>query len=54
MEIPTGEHVEEVNLTDFDGSKGLDGTGARQEAYHEDGNDDDGHGGHSRVQCHHQ
>ena len=57
MEIPTGEHVEEVMLTDFDPreKRGGGGSGGRHggEAYHEDDDDDgDGHG--PRVQCAHQ
>lgn len=53
MEIPTGEHVEEVNLIEFDGSRSFGGSGSRVEAYHEDG-DDEGQGGHPRMQCQHQ
>ncbi|BFZ19273.1 hypothetical protein BsWGS_22312 [Bradybaena similaris] len=52
-EIPTGEHVEEVNLTDFDASRGFEGTSGRQEAYHEDDDDEDRQG-HQGVQCHQQ
>ncbi|CAL1528068.1 unnamed protein product [Lymnaea stagnalis] len=52
-EIPTGENVEEVNLVDFDGSKGFSSHGARSEAYHDD-DDEDGHGGNPRMQCQHQ
>lgn len=52
-EIPTGENVEEVNLVDFDGSKGSGVHGARLEAYHDD-DEEDGHGGHPRMQCQHQ
>ncbi|BFZ12603.1 hypothetical protein BsWGS_15642 [Bradybaena similaris] len=53
VEIPSGEHVEEVNLIEFDGSKSFGGSGSRVEAYHEDG-DDEGQGGHPRMQCQHQ
>ena len=48
--IPEGEHVEEVNLIDYDDSRSS--RGGRAEAYHED-DDDDGPGG-QRVQCAHQ
>ncbi|CAG5132747.1 unnamed protein product [Candidula unifasciata] len=51
---PHREHVEEVNLTAFDSSRGFGGTtGGRQEAYHEDDGDEDSHG-HSGMQCHQQ
>ena len=55
-EIPTGEHVEEVNLMDFDTTRGFGGgQGGRSEAYNGDDDDDDeGHGGHPRMQCQHQ
>ena len=51
--IPEGEHVEEVNLVDFDESRSS-GAG-RSEAYHSD-DDDEGMGGMGgqRVQCAHQ
>ncbi|RUS78151.1 hypothetical protein EGW08_014080 [Elysia chlorotica] len=54
IEIPTGEDVEEVNLVEFDASRGGigRGAGARSEAYDED--DEDAHGGHPRMQCQHQ
>ncbi|KAH9507785.1 DnaJ sub A member 2 [Bulinus truncatus] len=53
-EIPTGENVEEVNLVEFDNSKGFHNNhGARLEAYHDDEDDDSGHG-HPRMQCQHQ
>ena len=51
-EIPTGEDVEEVNLTDFDGTRGGP-SGSRGEAYNED-DDDEEHGGQPRMQCAHQ
>lgn len=50
MEIPTGEHVEEVNLMEYSPREG-GGHSHRGEAYHED-DDDDGAG--PRVQCAHQ
>ncbi|XP_076470499.1 dnaJ homolog subfamily A member 2-like [Babylonia areolata] len=49
VELPEGEHVEEVNLVDFDGTQ--EGGSGRGEAYHED-DDDAGPG--PRVQCAHQ
>lgn len=50
--IPEGEHVEEVNLVDYEESR-ASGHGGRSEAYHED-DDDDGMPGGQRVQCAHQ
>lgn len=50
-DIPTGEDVEEVDLVEFDESRG----GRRHhrgDAYNEDDEDDEGHG--PRVQCAHQ
>ena len=54
LTIPEGEHVEEVNLVDFDETRGSGGAG-RSEAYHSDDDDDGmpGMGG-QRVQCAHQ
>lgn len=49
-EMPEGEHVEEVNLVDYDETRDNSGA-ARGEAYHED-DDEGGHG--PRVQCAHQ
>lgn len=55
IDIPSGEHVEEVNMMDFDAANdSSSGQGRRGEAYHEDGDDDeDGEGrpGFQRVQC---
>ena len=51
VELPQGEHVEEVNLVDYEDTRGNDG-GARGEVYHEDDDDMGGHG--PRVQCAHQ
>nr|KAG5712990.1 hypothetical protein BaRGS_021784 [Batillaria attramentaria] len=52
VDIPEGEHVEEVNLVDYEDTRDSS-RGARSEAYHED--DDDDMGGHGpRVQCAHQ
>ncbi|XP_064610449.1 dnaJ homolog subfamily A member 2-like [Liolophura sinensis] len=48
VELPMGEHVEEVTLSDYDGHAN---DGGRREAYDED-DDDDHHG--PRVQCAHQ
>jgi len=48
--IPTGEHVEEVNMIDYDPSTDPSGRSRRGEAYHEDDDDDDGPGV-QRVQC---
>lgn len=51
VEIPTGEDVEEVNLVDFDSSRGFGGpSSSRNEAYAED-DDDEGHGGNPRMKC---
>ncbi|XP_064641723.1 dnaJ homolog subfamily A member 2-like [Lineus longissimus] len=50
VEIPEGEHVEEVDLMDY--SPSSNDRERRGEAYHED-DDDDEHGG-PRVQCAHQ
>ena len=51
--MPTGEHVEEVNMYEYDqtSERGA-ANGRRGEAYHEDGGDDDEDGpGMQRVQC---
>lgn len=48
--IPTGEHVEEVNMIDFDMSSDTAGRSRRGEAYDEDEDEDDGPGV-QRVQC---
>jgi len=49
-EIPTGEHVEEVTLSDYEPRR--DGANRRGEAYHEDDDDDDEYGGGgTRMQC---
>lgn len=51
-EMPQGEHVEEVNMIEFDSS--VNGAGGRRgEAYDED-NDDEDEPGVRRVQCAHQ
>jgi DnaJ family protein A protein 2 len=50
IEIPSGEDVEEVNLVEFEESRGH---GSRREAYDDD-DDDDHHGHGPRVQCAHQ
>jgi len=50
VEIPTGEHVEEVTLSDFNPRDNA-GFSRGGEAYHED---DDEEGGAPRVQCAHQ
>jgi len=51
--MPQGEHVEEVNLMDFD--QATEGAGGRRgEAYDEDGGEDEDQPGMSRVQCAHQ
>jgi len=52
-EIPQGEHVEEVNLMDFDPSTEAGASGRRGEAYEEDG-DEDEQPGMQRMQCAHQ
>lgn len=49
VDIPVGEHVEEVNLMDYEPRQGGSG---RKEAYDEDSDDDQGAG--PRVQCAHQ
>ena len=51
MEIPEGEHVEEVNLSDYDANSR--GQRRRGEAYDEDDDDEDDPGV-RRVQCAHQ
>lgn len=51
VEIPEGEHVEEVNLVDYEETRSATG-GRPFEAYHED--EDDGSGAGPRVQCAHQ
>ncbi|XP_076448890.1 dnaJ homolog subfamily A member 2-like [Babylonia areolata] len=50
-EMPEGEHVEEVNLVEYEETRDS-GRGARGEAYDEDDEDMEGHG--PRVQCAHQ
>ena len=52
VEIPTGEHVEEVSLSDYD-PRGAN-SGRRGEAYNDDDDDDDENGAGPRVQCAHQ
>ena len=48
-DIPTGENVEEVTLSDYEPRRG---EGARRgEAYDEDDDDDDEMGGGHRMQC---
>ena len=52
-EVPIGEHVEEVNLTDYESVRS--GGGGARAAYDEDDSDDEGGaGGGQRVQCAHQ
>lgn len=53
--VPVGDHVEEVDLVDFDASR-QSGAGSRREAYHEDDSDDDNETGGlpNHVQCAHQ
>lgn len=52
--VPVGEHVDEVELIEFDPSA-QNGTGSRREAYHEDDSDDEvGESGMHNVQCAHQ
>lgn len=52
VDIPVGEDVEEVNLVEFDDTRGSRNRN-RREAYNDDDDDDDHHGG-PRVQCAHQ
>ncbi|XP_045193961.1 dnaJ homolog subfamily A member 2-like [Mercenaria mercenaria] len=53
FEMPEGEHVEEVNLMEYDDTRSSGG--GRREAYHDDDDeDDDGMPGGQRVQCAHQ
>ncbi|KAL4234604.1 DnaJ subfamily A member 2 [Mactra antiquata] len=53
FEMPEGEHVEEVSLSEYDNSRGSNGS--RREVYHDDDDeDDDGMPGGQRVQCAHQ
>jgi len=47
---PPDEHVEEVNMIDFDASTDAAGRSRRGEAYDEDDDNDDGPGV-QRVQC---
>ena len=51
-ETPEGEHVEEVNMVDYEDTRSGAG-GARGEAYHSDDDDEMG-GGQPRMQCAHQ
>jgi len=48
--VPTGEHVEEVNMIDFEPSTDASGRSRRGEAYDEDDDGEDGPGV-QRVQC---
>jgi len=48
--VPTGDHVEEVNMIDFDPASDASGRSRRGEAYDEDDDDEDGPGV-QRVQC---
>jgi len=48
--VPTGDHVEEVNMIDFDSTSYASGRSRRGEAYDEDEEDEDGPGM-QRVQC---
>ena len=52
VEMPEGEHVEEVNLVDYDDTRDSNLGGRGGEAYHEDDDEMGGHG--PRVQCAHQ
>lgn len=52
VDIPKGEHVEEVDMMDQDAVKSSGG--ARAEAYDEDSDDEGGMPGGQRVQCAHQ
>jgi len=49
--VSAGDHVEEVNMIDFDPSSDTSGRSRRGEAYHEDDDDDDAGPGVQRVQC---
>jgi DnaJ family protein A protein 2 len=52
VDIPHGDHVEEVNMIEFDPSTDASGRSRRGEAYHSDADDDeDGGPGVQRVQC---
>ncbi len=53
IEIPTGEDVEEVSLSDYDPRGGSSG-GRRMEMYDDDDGEDDENGAGPRVQCAHQ
>lgn len=46
--MPEGEHVEEVNLVEYEETRSA---GGRREAYHDDDDDDDDMPGAQRVQC---
>lgn len=50
VEIPHGEHVEEVNMLEFDAAADAEGRARRGEAYDED-DEDEGGPGMQRVQC---
>lgn len=53
--LPEGEHVEEVDLVEYDAAAGARANGQRGEAYHEDDSDDERAGpGMRNVQCAHQ
>ena len=49
VEIPTGEDVEEVNLVDFDSTRGFGSSSSRNEAYGED--DDEEGQGNPQMRC---
>ncbi|KAH3774260.1 dnaJ homolog subfamily A member 2-like [Dreissena polymorpha] len=53
FEMPEGEHVEEVNLVEYDSTRSSDGRRGG-EAYHDEEDDDDEMRGGQRVQCAHQ
>lgn len=51
---PSGEHVEEVDLHDYDASERRDGSGGSGNNAYDSDDDEGGHGGPAGVQCAHQ
>ena len=51
---PEGEHVEEVDLHDYDADERRDGGHSSNNAYDSDDEEGGGHGGGPGVQCAHQ
>lgn len=53
MDIPSGEHVEEVSMIEYENTKGSSSRGAFKDATGVDGDsdDEDGPAGGQRVEC---